>query len=395
MEEPALIATIPEKIVNPLIESQIITLKFHKKELWQSSHWQAFHLSIEQLKIKYGNDKVFIRTFEIQATDYLIIKLVIIANSDCDETKENFRNEYKTILKAIKEGQIAKLTQDQISQLSQNNNYLETIIGILAVWINDSLGETVDNSNYSSATEAKPQIIHQALGTNTGKALAQTAGGNIQVIENQTNHNYHTQTKPIDFHTKNSQQNIEQINQSPDTLLLKIAGDLIKDKVKYGSEIIRIEKIVSSLNFKYNLKVELTEIKQGSVILKLKGSPEDIQKLKALFKSGELKEVLGIPVEDIQLTHYHTFDINKNINVEVLGFNDKRSLLKEVKIAFDEEIGLLREIDWSAREFSQKNKNSCEFNNPNDNYYYHDEIKVVEEATIIEKSEETVINSKV
>lgn len=47
--------------------------------------------------------------------------------------------------------------------------------------------------------------------------------------------------------------------------------------------------------------VEITDIQEGSIRLIVKGSQEDIQRLISRIKSGELKEVDGFPVEDIQM----------------------------------------------------------------------------------------------
>jgi DNA-directed RNA polymerase specialized sigma subunit len=51
------------------------------------------------------------------------------------------------------------------------------------------------------------------------------------------------------------------------------------------------------------------KIEEGSIRLILEGSQEGLERLEELFKSGELTEVLGIPVEDVQFV---TSDISDN-----------------------------------------------------------------------------------
>ncbi|MEM9926893.1 MAG: pentapeptide repeat-containing protein [Cyanobacteria bacterium P01_D01_bin.50] len=47
--------------------------------------------------------------------------------------------------------------------------------------------------------------------------------------------------------------------------------------------------------------IKINDIKEGSIKLNIEGSPEDIQKLVEHIQSGELKEVNGFPVENIQV----------------------------------------------------------------------------------------------
>lgn len=53
-------------------------------------------------------------------------------------------------------------------------------------------------------------------------------------------------------------------------------------------------------------ELTIIDVEEGSIKLKLNGSPEGLKKLEELFKSGELTEVLGIPVEDVQLLPSNT-----------------------------------------------------------------------------------------
>ncbi len=47
--------------------------------------------------------------------------------------------------------------------------------------------------------------------------------------------------------------------------------------------------------------ITIQDIQEGSIKLTIEGSPEDIEQLVSLIKSGELKKIDGFPVEDIQV----------------------------------------------------------------------------------------------
>ncbi|NES20761.1 MAG: pentapeptide repeat-containing protein [Symploca sp. SIO3E6] len=49
-----------------------------------------------------------------------------------------------------------------------------------------------------------------------------------------------------------------------------------------------------------DLDLTIIDTEEGSIKLILEGSPEGLKRLEELFKSGELTEVLGIPVEDVR-----------------------------------------------------------------------------------------------
>lgn len=60
-------------------------------------------------------------------------------------------------------------------------------------------------------------------------------------------------------------------------------------------------------------ELTIIDTEEGSIRLKLEGSPEGLNKIEELFKSGELTEVLGIPVEDVQLVPNDTQEENYSI----------------------------------------------------------------------------------
>jgi len=82
----------------------------------------------------------------------------------------------------------------------------------------------------------------------------------------------------------------------------------IKELFQYSGIISPKETIIilntifkDKINIKYRVKIEIEEIEQGSIKLILKGSKKDIEKIEKLFKTGNLTEISGIPVKNIQL----------------------------------------------------------------------------------------------
>jgi uncharacterized protein YjbI with pentapeptide repeats len=70
--------------------------------------------------------------------------------------------------------------------------------------------------------------------------------------------------------------------------------------------------------------IKITDIKEGSIRLTVEGSQEDIDRLVSLIKSGELKEVSGFPVADVQILSESSEDDESN------ELNNKWHLVREI-----------------------------------------------------------------
>ena len=70
--------------------------------------------------------------------------------------------------------------------------------------------------------------------------------------------------------------------------------------------------------------IEITDIKEGSIRLTVEGSQEDIDRLVSRIKSGELKEVSGFPVADVQILSESSEDDESN------ELNNKWHLVREI-----------------------------------------------------------------
>jgi uncharacterized protein YjbI with pentapeptide repeats len=70
--------------------------------------------------------------------------------------------------------------------------------------------------------------------------------------------------------------------------------------------------------------IKITDIKEGRIRLTVEGSQEDIARLVSGIKSGELKEVSGFPVADVQILSESSEDDESN------ELNNKWSLVREI-----------------------------------------------------------------
>ena len=103
----------------------------------------------------------------------------------------------------------------------------------------------------------------------------------------------------------------------------------IKAKIKWIGEIKSCENLS---RVEWNLRkysgetLKITDIKEGSIRLTVEGSQEDIDRLVSRLKSGELKEVSGFPVEDVQILSESSDDDERN------ELNNKWCLVREIVI---------------------------------------------------------------
>ena len=51
----------------------------------------------------------------------------------------------------------------------------------------------------------------------------------------------------------------------------------------------------------HDISLNISKVEEGSVLLILEGSEQGLKRIEALFKAGELTEIMGIPVEDVWL----------------------------------------------------------------------------------------------
>ncbi len=106
-----------------------------------------------------------------------------------------------------------------------------------------------------------------------------------------------------------------------------------KDTKEIKAIVILRGEINSDINLKYlesilriysGDTVKIIDIKEGSIKLFVEGSQEDIDRLVSRIKSGELKEVSGFPVEDIQILSESSEDDESN------ELNNKWCLVREI-----------------------------------------------------------------
>ena len=94
--------------------------------------------------------------------------------------------------------------------------------------------------------------------------------------------------------------------------------------------------------------IKITDIKEGSIRLTVEGSQEDIDRLVSGIKSGELKEVSGFPVADVQILSESSEDDESN------ELNNKWYLVREI-VTQGIRHGNLRGVDLSDADLSGAN----------------------------------------
>ena len=138
------------------------------------------------------------------------------------------------------------------------------------------------------------------------------------------------------------------------TLIDKKANTL-KAEMKLIGDIKSLEDVSS---VELNLReisgdtIKIIDIKEGSIRLTVEGSQEDIDRLVSLIKSGELKEVSGYPVEDVQILSESSEDDESN------ELNNKWCLVREIVTQGIKDRNLSG-VDLSDADLSRANLNSA------------------------------------
>lgn len=103
----------------------------------------------------------------------------------------------------------------------------------------------------------------------------------------------------------------------------------------------RAEAIIAHLkNVVGDVEMTLEEIKPGSVLLVLSSSPEDIEVVEWMFKTGQLPELLGFPVLDVRLE-----------SVSEVGYDRNSSTPQNTQSRFTLKLsGTVKEVDRAGAE---------------------------------------------
>jgi uncharacterized protein YjbI with pentapeptide repeats/DNA-binding Xre family transcriptional regulator len=144
--------------------------------------------------------------------------------------------------------------------------------------------EIIDCTNFTATTPNADPVISEV--TVEQSQTNQEQSGTIQVL-----------TAPVTGTTE-QQETCEY--QAIIVLSAKLTAD---NAAQFKDQQVKIEAIVTHLQtFVEDLSLTIRKIEPGSIKITLGGSEEGLKRLAALFDSGELTEVLGIPVEDVELT---------------------------------------------------------------------------------------------
>lgn len=143
----------------------------------------------------------------------------------------------------------------------------------------------------------------------------------------------------------------EQKSTEEERLVYAMTGSVAKvDLPKLQAIVALLQEITGDTSIK------IVDIEKGSLKLILEGSQESLELLEALFKSGQLTEVLGIPVEDVKILPNKTLendqDIDKdNIDKQRLAFTITNTISKI-------DIQSLKKVLTATVDSSEENINS-------------------------------------
>lgn len=131
-----------------------------------------------------------------------------------------------------------------------------------------------------------------------------------------------------------------------------VAGSISKDDISKLKAIAELLQEITGDTY-----IKIIDIERGSIKLILEGSQESLEQIEALFKAGQLTEVLKIPIENVQfidekvsksakkkllkLKSFIKFNKNiKDIEIKKLAFtiagNVSETALQELKTVFNE-----------------------------------------------------------
>ena len=110
-----------------------------------------------------------------------------------------------------------------------------------------------------------------------------------------------------------------------------ITGSFEKNKINVA----KLKAIEASLReITGDASLKIIDIEEGSIRLILEGSQEGLERLEQLFKSGELTEVLDIPVEDVNFVDTGTSKDDKKQLAFTIADNATSADIENLKAAF-------------------------------------------------------------
>jgi len=76
----------------------------------------------------------------------------------------------------------------------------------------------------------------------------------------------------------------------------------VKEIKRNLSSLEDLHNIIKELEKKGKGPIWIKKMKQGSIALLWESSPEVLQRIESLYRKGELRDLLGVPVLDLQAT---------------------------------------------------------------------------------------------
>lgn len=179
------------------------------------------------------------------------------------------------------------------------------------VHLESNKGDTINQKGLLGVGVNKGDISTEKLSGNINENIGRLQNQECQTIINIENYNPRVLNKSSG--SNNPQTPVYKDKDIPPIKAMVIlSAQLTADnRAEYENQKFELEAIIEHLRqITGDDSIRLTLHEKGSIKLFLEGSPEGLEKLSALFKSGELTDVLGIPIEEVNLL------LNKNTEVE-------------------------------------------------------------------------------
>jgi DNA-binding XRE family transcriptional regulator len=185
--------------------------------------------------------------------------------------------------------------------------------------------------------ESEEEQLSKSLGSN---------GSSVQTLQGNTSESSQERCGNMDVLTEPVAETKEQNQTYEERLAFAIAGSVSKVDIQKLKAIVGVLQKITG-----DTSLEIVDIEKGSIRLILEGSQESLEQIEALFKSGQLTEVEGFRVEDVQFVNpknlEHEVDI-KAVDKKRLAFTIAGGIsleeIQELKTVFtknsdkDEEI---------------------------------------------------------
>jgi serine/threonine-protein kinase len=165
-------------------------------------------------------------------------------------------------------------------------------------------------------------------------------GSGIQTLQGNTNESSQDRCDSMGVLTEAVAGTKEQNQTDKERLAFAIAGSVSKIDIQKLKAIVGVLQKLTG-----DTSIEIIDIEKGSIRIILEASQKSLKQIESLFKSGQLTEVEGIPVEDVQFVDSNIPEHDKDIK----SIDKKKLVFTIAGSASSEEIQQLKAVFTEAK----------------------------------------------